>query len=98
MMGKNSEGKYQCYKCNKSYICRQNLYHHNCGNVITFHCQKCSKTFSNKYNNNIIMYIYSFLEKKEINTMDSHNIIGFKYRGATKSYPRVANQLRGPYY
>ena len=36
--------------------------------------------------------------------MDSHpinnypNNIGFKYRGPTKSYPRVANQLRGPYY
>ena len=34
-----------------------------------------------------------------MNTMDSHpinkshNIIGFKYRGPTKSYPRVANQL-----
>ena len=28
----------------------------------------------------------------------SHTIIGFKYRGPTKSYPRVANQLRGPYY
>ena len=39
-----------------------------------------------------------------MNTMDSHpihksyNIIGLKYTGPTKSYQRVANQLRGPYY